>query len=220
MHWYTVHKISNLPPLCFKPLWSRIRTRFPAFLVHVCVSPQPIGLSHHCVCCVSLCVCVFVCVCVCVITAHKRHVHQTHHLPWVLVAKRHWCSSFSSCFQQLAVALTVDRLTQMTGIAGSDVGFFKVDTLIFLLSKLPKAPDFLLVFWWDSVLLWVKVSYSWCTRGSVLFLQLLPDKRSVHSSLTMTALRPSKHLVEKEITAPLKEYTELSGDLSANRDQQ
>lgn len=99
-------------------------------------------------------------------------------------------------------------------------GLVKADTLNIFTINAAKSAWLSSVFWLDSVLLWVKVSYSWCTRGLVLFLQLLPDKQSVHSSLAMTALRPSKHLVEKEIRAPLKEYTELSGDLSAEIDQQ
>lgn len=46
---------------------------------------------------------------------------------------------------------------------------------------------------YSVVLLWVEASSTWCAHSSVLFLKLLPDKQSVHSSLTMTALRPSEH---------------------------
>lgn len=42
-----------------------------------------------------------------------------------------------------------------------------------------------------------EVSHARCTRGSMLFLQLLPDKQSTHSTLTMTALRPSKQHVRE-----------------------
>lgn len=111
----------------------------------------------------------------------------------------------------------VDHFTQTTGIAGSEVGSSRLILLIFLQSMRPKAPDFLLCSDWTQCYYESKSP----THGVlVLFLQLLPDKQSVHSSLAMTALRPSKHLVEKEIRAPLKEYTELSGDLSAEIDQQ
>lgn len=145
MHWYTVHKISYLPPLCFKPLWSRIRTLFPAFVVHVCVSPQPIGLSHHCVCCV------------CDVCDYRTR--ETHSSDTSLTLSAGCQETPLQLFQQLfsAAGSSSDGRSFHTDDWHCRVwcGIFQGWYSDIFIIKAAKSAWLSSVFWWDSVLLWV-----------------------------------------------------------------
>lgn len=139
---------------------------------------------------------------------------RVHLLPWVYWLPRDTTAALSDLFigfQDLAVALTADCVTQMTDNTRSDVRFWRM--MIFFMVK--TADCLWLLFVFSCVIMsFYTWCFSWLTRCCFYSCYQTSKARipvwqwllSYHLNITL----------EKEIRTPLKEYTDIWR--SANKD--